>query len=677
MTSVAPIFARRQTDAHEDGNHALTQGRPAAGGLPVAVAPRPALAVKLEPAQLRPLAFRVFTKKYNLTLRSDALVVLATHIGTRCGQAWRTTAEPILDEIARSWKRLRSAEPIVDEANLLPIIKSLDIPHPARPASLVTREDSIAAAAATTAAGTGDSADASITGASLAVDPRQHLRCIDAFTQPAIRFDHVRGVFEHRPKLLKTSLAGPEARTDNLRERYHYLLARVKRHESFQRPAVLSTHLPSSTTTPRSTQETGSYHRITCIKNLLGRQGGRFMLFGLLARAPDGGLVLEDPDDCVKLDLSKAQLGGGWFVPGCFVLVDGVYTREEVLRVDAIGLPPAEPRSESRDCYAGCDFLGTAIERSHERHLRRTELTLTHSKIVICNTCHLDDPRHLAALRKCLTHYDALPDIQQPLAIVLVGDFCTTGFAGLAADTAAGIEVAGSPAYKRLWDDFAALVEASCPKLIKRTRFICVPGPNDPWTVPGSPDLHPLPRRPIPQAFTTRLARILGPSNFTRASNPCRITYFTQELVILRDDVTARLQRLNISGLCAGPAAPIDLGPGVAPIWPALNDTARTLISQASLSPFADAGGRTHDHAFAADALRLMPLPTTLILCQGGVMGDVSGKLLQTTGVALHARTQTCFPQTLLPTATQQGKEARWTQLTLHDNSIDYMSEYI
>ena len=76
-------------------------------------APRPhqnkpvILPVLLPPASLRPLAFRTFTKKHNLTLTSSALQVLATFIGKHCGAGWREEglAELVLEEVAKLWKK--------------------------------------------------------------------------------------------------------------------------------------------------------------------------------------------------------------------------------------------------------------------------------------------------------------------------------------------------------------------------------------------------------------------------------------------------------------------------------------------------------------------------------------------------------------------------------------------
>jgi len=65
------------------------------------------LPILLPPATLRPLAFRTFTKKHNLTLTSSALQALATFVGKHCGSAWREEglAEKVLEEVAKSWKK--------------------------------------------------------------------------------------------------------------------------------------------------------------------------------------------------------------------------------------------------------------------------------------------------------------------------------------------------------------------------------------------------------------------------------------------------------------------------------------------------------------------------------------------------------------------------------------------
>ena len=73
------------------------------------------LSIILPPTTLRPLAFRTFTKKYNLTISTTALAALATFIGKHCGARWKDDglAEGVLDEVAKMWKKQSNA-PIVD-----------------------------------------------------------------------------------------------------------------------------------------------------------------------------------------------------------------------------------------------------------------------------------------------------------------------------------------------------------------------------------------------------------------------------------------------------------------------------------------------------------------------------------------------------------------------------------
>src|SRR6201994_4403934 len=91
--------------------------------------PSTILPILLPPATLRPLAFRTFTKKHNLTLTSSALAALATFIGRHCGSGWREDglAEGVLEETAKMWKK-ESTVVIVDgdSAMLKNILKALE-----------------------------------------------------------------------------------------------------------------------------------------------------------------------------------------------------------------------------------------------------------------------------------------------------------------------------------------------------------------------------------------------------------------------------------------------------------------------------------------------------------------------------------------------------------------------
>lgn len=71
-------------------------------------------------------------------------------------------------------------------------------------------------------------------------------------------------------------------------------------------------------------------------------------------------------------------------------------------------------------------------------------------------------------------------------------------------------------------------------------HFVFVPGPADPYDVSNLI----LPRRPLPPSLTTAVRDKLPKVTF--ASNPCRITYKSQEIVVFRDDLMSRMLRNTV-----------------------------------------------------------------------------------------------------------------------------------
>lgn len=84
---------------------------------------------------------------------------------------------------------------------------------------------------------------------------------------------------------------------------------------------------------------------------------------------------------------------------------------------------------------------------------------------------------------------------------------------------------------------FKALADliASFPTLSSHSHFIFVPGPTDPWTSTT------LPRPPIPSHFVQSIINKVPKATFT--TNPARIKYFDQEIVIFREDLMGRMLR--------------------------------------------------------------------------------------------------------------------------------------
>ena len=98
---------------------------------------------------------------------------------------------------------------------------------------------------------------------------------------------------------------------------------------------------------------------------------------------------------------------------------------------------------------------------------------------------------------------------------------------------------------------------------MKESTFLFVPSSND----PGLADC--LPRPPIPSSILSPFVRQKMP-NWKFVSNPCRMTLFSQEIVIFRSDLTSRLMRHAVREPTESLAAM----------------TVKTVLSQSHLAPF-------------------------------------------------------------------------------------------
>ncbi|PNF14371.1 hypothetical protein B7P43_G03418 [Cryptotermes secundus] len=113
-----------------------------------------------------------------------------------------------------------------------------------------------------------------------------------------------------------------------------------------------------------------------------------------------------------------------------------------------------------------------------------------------------------------------------PVAFVFMGNFLSSQ--------------QGSSHATTLKTRFKALGDliAQFPELSEKSKFIFVPGPSD----PASPNI--LPRMPLPKIITEDFQRKIPSSIFT--SNPCRIQYCTQEIVVIREDLVSKMCRNTI-----------------------------------------------------------------------------------------------------------------------------------
>lgn len=346
---------------------------------------------------------------------------------------------------------------------------------------------------------------------------------------------------------------------------------------------------------------------------MLGRHGSNHMLLGQLNILPTGELAISDLTGTIALDLKQAVAipeDSAWFCPGMIVLVDGVYEEEDEsvgkglsgssgvggtlggrFQGFFIGQPPCEQRKatlgitgpeEAPDHTIGggfgwIDFLGVGSERAVGQKMRRLERRLlappaaasssldddvggpagpTRGRAVVIGELNLDQPRALQALRKILALYAAEPEGCAPVTFVLTGNF--TQQAVLARGGSGG-----SIEYKEYFDALASTL-ADFPTLLQASTFVFVPGDNDGWVSSFTAGASaPLPRKPVPDMFTSRIRRAFATANAEAggaaahrgvqgsavwASNPSRISLFgpNHELVLFRDDISARLRRSSV-----------------------------------------------------------------------------------------------------------------------------------
>lgn len=402
------------------------------------------------------------------------------------------------------------------------------------------------------------------------LDPDSHLYFVDAFEMPSWHWSQERGTFEKSSSPL-TVAGSADSRIAAVRNRLHIIKQSILRNEHFS-PSTLPSRDREHLVTLKST------------KQLLGRAGERFLLLGMLAHNKEGKLCVEDSDGSVELDLSKMdEPGEGLYTEGCFALVEGEYNEDGILEVVAMGQPPCEDRETARSIYGHIDFLGQGSTSLLEdsQFARRIREELPDLYFFFLSDVWLDHPQTLIGLQKMFDN--CIENSFIPKVIVMCGNF-----------TSKSIMQGGGRDIQRYHENFDSLADliASYPQITRETHFVFIPGPLD---ITGNSTL---PRRPILSTFTSNLRSKIPKVHFT--SNPCRLKFFGQEVVIFREDTMARMLRNTIG-----------IKPNVTG-----EDLRRYLVQsildQSHLTPLT-----THIQPVLPDfdhALRLYPLPTAVIL---------------------------------------------------------------
>uniref|UniRef100_A0A668T408 DNA polymerase II subunit 2 n=1 Tax=Oreochromis aureus TaxID=47969 RepID=A0A668T408_OREAU len=210
---------------------------------------------------------------------------------------------------------------------------------------------------------------------------------------------------------------------------------------------------------------------------------------------------------------------------------------DSVFHVNGFGFPPTEPSSATRAYYGNINFFGgpstTSVKMSTK--LKQLEEENEDAMFVIVSDVWLDSVEVMEKLNIMFSGYAAMP----PTCFIFCGNFSSAPY--------------GKTQLKSLKVSLTFIL----------SRFVFVPGPEDPG--PGTI----LPRPPLADHITEEFRQRVPFSVFT--TNPCRIQYCSQELIIIREDLVNKMCR-NCVRL---PNNNLDIP----------NHFVRTILSQGHLTP--------------------------------------------------------------------------------------------
>ncbi|XP_013147837.1 PREDICTED: DNA polymerase epsilon subunit 2 [Papilio polytes] len=390
------------------------------------------------------------------------------------------------------------------------------------------------------------------------------LNVIDAFDIPKLSYDNERKKFSKDVGSKNNLYPEPKWKAQMLIDRYTIIWQRTIRNKLFAKET-----LPSI--------ESENRFQLRKIEVLLSSSSriNDVIVLGFLTQLTEGKFYLEDPTGSILLDMSQTRYHSGLFTESSFVLAEGYYD-DKVLHVMGLVLPPSESRATSLPYFGSLNTFGgkskTLLKNS--QNLLKLEQENEDGMLVFLSDVWFDNLKVIAKLKMLFTGYNDFP----PIAIVFMGEFLSCPY--------------GSEHSIQLKAALNNLADVLLPftKLRETCKFIFVPGRSDPAAA------NILPRPPIPNSITKEIRQKLGDSViFT--TNPCRIQYCTQEIVIFRQDLVTKMCRNSIH-------------------FPETGDIpdhlTKTLLSQCTLSPLSLAIQPLYwKHA---DALSLYPMPDLIVV---------------------------------------------------------------
>jgi len=419
---------------------------------------------------------------------------------------------------------------------------------------------------------------------------------IDIYKVPHYVYSNERKKFVLSKKKA-TLFSSPDEKVDMFVEQYNILYQRALHHELFSTTAVAA-----------SSNAKSAKFTLKPIEHLLGSSSslGDIIVLGMLSNLKEGKYFLEDPTGAVELDLSSTIYHEGIFTECTFVLAEGKYD-DQIFHVTALGFPPPEPANVSRNLFGNINFFGgpspICVANSDKMKALEDDDGYQSHMFVFLSDLWLDQPKVMSKFKVLLSGYSQMP----PTVFIICGNFLSQPY--------------GSKHQTVLKNGFKELANLinMFPSIIESSRFLFVPGPQDPG--PGNI----LPRPPISKFITEEIRNKIPFCDFL--SNPCRLQYCSQEFTIFREDLINKMCRNSIH-------LPDDL-------TNIPNHFVKTIASQAHLCPLPLA---TRPRYWAYDyVMRLYPLPDTVICADKFDAYNISHCGTNFVNPGSFARNEYCF----------------------------------
>ncbi|KAF0975023.1 hypothetical protein FDP41_005776 [Naegleria fowleri] len=423
------------------------------------------------------------------------------------------------------------------------------------------------------------------------------IQVINADEKPYFSYNLSRKIFEAEDRKSTSLFSDVQQKVELFRDRYKIIYQRVLRDKDF------------NPTDPNAIS-------LTSIESLLGSRGTRYIM-GMITKKSGNIYQVEDLNGVVQVDVTNATTNErGMIVEGCFVIISGVFDSvTKVFKASAIILPPFEEREQSEKFLSTgratmLDMFGPSTPETLQKLKNKEELSKDAFIVVVSDVC-LDKPNVFEKLgllfdyfkwnqhnRVSGDRYELIPAI-----FLFIGNFIsrpfqfyTTGSSSSSAATSDRVQ------YQKNFEKLAKMIEERFPNYIHTSKetenaplFVFVPGPNDPTLSPNGV----LPKSSVLSNISKAFKSKVPNSIFT--TNPCRIRFYTHEIVIFRQDLQQQMRRHAI-----------EVNKNEESSKPMYQSISEIVLSQSHLTPFAL---HVQPIFWAQDhSLNLFPSPHSLIL---------------------------------------------------------------